>query len=139
VIEPQTLAVRNTYMPLFRKHHVRMILAGHEHLFEHWVERYTDAGREYRIDTLVTAGGGAPTYTYRGEPDLTTYLAAGAAQNVRVEHLVTPGRTIPENPNHFVVIQVDGDKLSVEVIAAGNAPFTPYNGSSRMDLPAGGS
>jgi len=134
IIEPQTLAVRNSYMPLFRRHHVRMVLAGHEHLFEHWVERYTDAGREYRMDTLVTAGGGAPIYTYRGEPDLTAYLAAGAAQNVRVEHLVTPGRTIPENPNHFVIVQVDGDRLSVEAVALGNAPFTPYNGRARMDL-----
>ena len=62
------------------------------------------------------------------------YLTAGAAQNVRIEHLVTPGRTIPENPNHFVVVQVDGDRLSVEAIAVGNAPFTPYNGGSRFEL-----
>jgi hypothetical protein len=134
VVEPQTLAVRNSYMPLFRRHHVQMVLAGHEHFFEHWIERYTDAGREYRLDTIVTAGGGAPIYTYRGEPDLTAYLAAGAAENVRVEHLAMPGRTIPDNPNHFVVVQVDGDKLSVETIAMGNAPFTPYNGRAEIDL-----
>jgi len=134
VIEPQTLAVRNSYMPLFRRHHVRLVLAGHEHLFEHWVERYTDGGREYRMDTLVTAGGGAPIYTYRGEPDLTAYLAAGAAQNVRLEHLVIPGRTTPENPNHFLVVEVNGDRLSVEAVARENAPFTPYNGSARTDL-----
>ena len=106
-------------MPLFRRHHVRLVLAGHEHLLEHWVERYTDAGRDYRMDTIVTAGGGAPIYTYRGEPDLNAYLAAGASQNVRVEHLVTPGRTIAENPNHFVVVQVDGERLSVEAVAVG--------------------
>ena len=134
IIEPETLAVRTSYMPLFRRHRVRLVLAGHEHLLEHWVERFTDNGRDGRIDTIVTAGGGAPIYTYRGEPDLTAYLAAGAAQNVRVEHLVTPGRTIPENPNHFVVIQVDGERLSVEAIAMGNAPFTPYNGQSRFEL-----
>jgi 3',5'-cyclic AMP phosphodiesterase CpdA len=134
IVEPQTLAVRTSYMPLFRRHHVALILTGHEHLLEHWVERYTDAGREYRIDAIVTAGGGAPIYTYRGEPDLAAYLAEGAAQNVRVEHLVTPGRTIPENPHHFIVVQVDGDRLSLEAIAAGNAPFTPYNGRSQVEL-----
>jgi len=134
IIEPQTLAVRTLYMPLFRRHHVSLVLAGHEHLLEHWVERYSDNGRDGRIDTIVTAGGGAPIYTYRGEPDLTAYLAAGAAQNVRVEHLVTPGRTIPENPNHFVIVQVDGDRLSVEAVAVGNASFTPYNGQSRFEL-----
>jgi len=53
---------------------------------------------------------------------------------VRVEHLVTPGRTIPENPNHFVIVQVDGDRLSVEAVAVGNASFTPYNGQSRFEL-----
>lgn len=134
ILEPQTQAVRTSYMPLFRRHHVRMVLAGHEHLLEHWIERYSDAGREYRMDTIVTAGGGAPIYTYRGEPDLAAYLAAGDAQNLRIEHLVTPGRTIPENPNHFVVVQVDGSRLSVEAVAVGNAPFTPYGGKSRIDL-----
>jgi 3',5'-cyclic AMP phosphodiesterase CpdA len=134
ITEPQTLALRNSYMPLFRRHHVRMVLGGHEHLFEHFVERYTDAGREYRLDTLVTAGGGAPIYTYRGEPDLAEYLAAGAAQNVRVEHLVTPSRTSAENPHHFVIVQVDGNKLSVEVVAMDNAPFAPYGGRARTDL-----
>jgi hypothetical protein len=134
IIEPQTLAIRTSYMPLFRRYRVNVVLTGHEHLLEHWIERYSDNGRDGRIDTIVTAGGGAPIYTYRGEPDLTAYLAAGAAQNVRVEHLVTPGRTIPENPNHFVVVQVDGDRLSVEAIAVGNASFTPYNGQSRFEL-----
>jgi 3',5'-cyclic AMP phosphodiesterase CpdA len=134
IVEPQTLAIRTLYMPLFRRHHVRLILAGHEHLLEHWVERYTDAGRDYRIDAIVTGGGGAPIYTYRGEPDQTAYVAAGAPQNVRLEHLVTPGRTIAENPNHFVLVEVDGDRLSIEAIAAGNAPFTPYNGRSKTEL-----
>ena len=44
-------------------------------------------------------------------------------------------RTIAENPHHFVVIQVDGDKLSLEVIAAGGAPYTPYAGGlSKISL-----
>lgn len=134
LVEASTRAVRDLYMPLFRRHHVRLILAGHEHFFEQWVERYEDDGRQYRMDTLVTGGGGAPTYTYRGEPDLGAYLAAGAAQRVRVEHLAKPGATIPENPNHFVVITVDGDRLTEDVVASGNAPFAPFGGASRIDL-----
>lgn len=139
ILEPQTEALRDLYMPLFRKHHVRMILGGHEHLYEHWVERYTDDGHDYRIDAIVTGGGGAPTYTYRGEPDLTAYLAAGAAQNVRVEHLVKPGTASPDNPNHFVIITVDGDKLSAQVIAPNDAAYAPFNGRARIDLSDGGS
>jgi 3',5'-cyclic AMP phosphodiesterase CpdA len=133
-LEAATLAVRNVYMPLFRRHHVRLIAAGHEHMFEQWVERYEEAGMEYRMDTIVTGGGGAPTYTYRGEPDLTMYLAAGAAEGVRVTHLAKPGATLAESPNHIVVITVDDTRLSEEVIAAGDARFAPFNGQSRIDL-----
>jgi len=47
---------------------------------------------------------------------------------VRVEHLTKPGLTIAENPHHFVAITVDGDRLSLEVIGTGPAPYTPYTG-----------
>ena len=127
-VEPQTTAIRSLYMPLFRKHHVRLAIAGHDHLFDHWVEWYSSDGVVHRIDQLVTGGGGAPPYTYVGEPDLRAYLAAGAAEHVRVEHLMRPGSVPDENPHHFVVIQVDGDRLSLEVIGTGPTPYRPYDG-----------
>ena len=133
-LEPQTVAIRSLYMPLFRKHHVAMLVAGHDHLYDHFVERYADNGVSYRIDTLVTGGGGAPIYPYVGEPDLRAYSAASAAQGVRVDHLVKPGTTPEENPHHFVVVQVDGDRLSVEVVGIGPTPYTPYKGAAKIVL-----
>ena len=133
-VEPSTFAVRSNWMPLFRKHHVRLILAGHEHFFEQWVERYRDGKRSYRMDIVVTGGGGAPTYSYRGEPDLSAYLAEGAASQVRVEHLVTPGATNAENPNHFVIIDVDGEHIDEEVVALGEAPFRPFGDKARLKV-----
>ena len=133
-LEPQTVAIRTIYVPLFRKHHVDIIVAGHDHLFDHFVEHYTDNGTTYRMDTLVTGGGGAPIYTYVGEPDLRAYLTANVAQRVRVDHLVKPGTTPEENPHHFVVVQVDGDRLSLEVIGTGSTAYTPYNGSAKITL-----
>ena len=44
-----------------------------------------------------------------------------------------PGATAAENPNHFIVIQVDGDKLSLEVIGIGASQYRPY-GKDRIDL-----
>jgi hypothetical protein len=132
-IEPQTVAIRTMYVPLFRKHHVELLVAGHDHLFDHWVERYVDNGVTYRMDDLVTGGGGAPTYSYAGEPDLRAYLAANTAQNVRVEHLVKPGLPA-DNPHHFVVVQVDGDRLSLEVIGTGPTAYTPYHGKATISL-----
>jgi hypothetical protein len=133
-VEPPTLAVRSNWMPLFRKHHVRLILAGHEHFFEQWVERYREGSRSYRMDIVVTGGGGAPTYAYRGEPDLSAYLAEGAASQVRVEHLVKPGATNAENPNHFVIIDVDGEHIEEEVVTLGEIPFTRFGDRARLKL-----
>ena len=138
-VEPPTQAMRASYMPLFRTHHVGLILAGHDHLYDHFVERYDQRGVARRIDTIVSGGGGAPQYAYSGEPDLADYLAAGAAQNVRVEHAVKPSPVAAENPHHFVIIQVDGDQLSLEVVGIGAVPYGPYNGSPRVRLSNGGS
>jgi hypothetical protein len=111
-----------------------MTITGHDHLHEHWVERYRDGNTAYRMDHVVTGGGGAPIYAYRGEPEVGAYLATGAAQRVRLEHLMKPGTNVAENPHHFVVIQVDGDRLWQEVIGKGAVPYRPYNGQSRIAL-----
>ena len=133
-LEPQSAAIRDLYAPLFRKHHVQMTIAGHDHLLDHWVERYMDGGMTFRRDDVVTGGGGAPIYTYTGEPDLSAYCAAGAGEHVRVEHLLKPGRSPEENPHHFVVVQVDGDRLSLVVEAIGGIPYAPYGGRSGVEL-----
>jgi Calcineurin-like phosphoesterase len=127
-VEPQSVAIRTLYMPLFRKHHVRLLLTGHDHLYDHWVERYDHAGVTYRMDTIITGGGGAPRTGYIGEPDLRAYVAASAAENIRVEHLMRPGDSGAMNPHHFALIRVDGDRLTVEVVAIGDTPYTPYSG-----------
>jgi len=130
VTEPQVVSMRARWMPLFRKHHVRLLLAGHEHLFEHWVERYKDASGTHRIDEIVSGGGGAPLYGYMGEPDVRDYLLAGAADSVRLEHLVKPNVDPGANPFHFVVVHVDGTRINVEVVAADwGRGFAPYRSS----------
>jgi hypothetical protein len=129
-LERQAASIRARWMPLFRKHHVRLLLTGHEHLFEHWVERYKDAGGTHRIDEIVSGGGGAPLYGYMGEPDVRDYLAAGAADSVSLEHLVKPNVDPGANPFHFVVVHVDGTRIGVEVVAADwGRGFAPYRSS----------
>lgn len=135
VIEPATAALRRLYVPLFRRHHVQLDITGHDHLYDHWVEHYVDGGVEYRMDHLVSGGGGAPTYKYEGEPDLSAYVAAGAAEHVRVDHLMRPALTPAGNPHHFVIVRVDGDRLSLDVVGIGPGEYKPYGGrSSHADL-----
>jgi hypothetical protein len=135
-VEASALALRQLYMPLFRAHHVKLLLAGHEHLFEHWVERYRDSSGIHRMDEIVSGGGGAPLYAYSAEPDLTSYLAGAASERVAVEHLVKPGADSTGNPHHFLVVHVDGEKLSVEVVGvAWGAAFAPYGAGRKVIVP----
>jgi hypothetical protein len=52
LVEPASAALRFYYMPVFREHNVRLVLSGHDHLFEHWVERYRDSTGAHRLDHI---------------------------------------------------------------------------------------
>jgi len=125
--EPQAASVRARWMPLFRRHQVRLLLTGHEHLFEHFVERWTDASGAHRIDQIVSGGGGAPLYGHVGEPDVRAYLAADSAQHLSLEHLARPDDDPGANPFHYVIVHVDGTRIDVEVVAVDwGRNFAPY-------------
>lgn len=133
-VERPTATLRTLYMPLFRAHRVKALFTGHEHLFEHWVERYGDASNRQRMDLIVTGGGGAPLYSYQGQPDLSAYLMQNAAANVQVQHLVKPGPDPGDNPYHFVIVRVDGERFDLEVVGVDwGTNFRPYQ-SNRTDL-----
>jgi hypothetical protein len=126
-VEPPTLELRNKYMPLFRAHHVRAVFSGHEHLFEHWVEHYTDASGRHRMDLIVSGGGGAPIYTYTGEPKLEEYLKANETSKVELTHLVKPSVDAGLNPYHYLLVRVDGENLDMQVISVDwGKGFEPY-------------
>lgn len=130
-VERQAASIRSKWMPLFRTHHVRLLLAGHEHLFEHWVERYVDASGTHRIDQVVSGGGGAPLYAYTGQPNLREYLTQNAALKVTVEHLARPSVDPGGNPYHFVVVRVDGERISLDVVGVDwGRGFAPYRSGS---------
>jgi 3',5'-cyclic AMP phosphodiesterase CpdA len=133
-VEPPAAVLRERYMPLFRQHHLKVLFSGHEHLFEHWIERYQDAGKNYRLDLIVTGGGGAPLYGYYGEPELGEYLQANKSSKVQLEHLVKPGCVVGDNPYHYVVVTVDGERLDLEVIGVDwGSDYLPYR-SNKTEL-----
>jgi 3',5'-cyclic AMP phosphodiesterase CpdA len=126
-IEPQTAVLRERYMPLFNSHHVRAVFSGHEHLFEHWVEHYSDAAGPQRMDLVVSGGGGAPLYAYMGEPNIRDYMKSNDASKVTLEHLVKPGTEDAPTPYHFIIVRVDGDHLDMEVVGVDwGRNFAPY-------------
>jgi hypothetical protein len=133
-VEAPTTVLRSKYMPLFHTHHVRAVFSGHEHLFEHWVEHYTDASGTHRLDLLVSGGGGAPIYAYTGEPDLRDYLKANEGSKTTLQHVVRPSVEKGLNPYHYLVVRVNGDRLSLEVIGVDwGTGFEPYH-TNKTDL-----
>ena len=133
-VELPTAALRERYMPLFRKHHTSILFNGHEHLFEHWVERYEDSAGVHRLDHITTGGGGAPLYYFHGEPDVREYLKINAAEKVSLQQLVRPGMNPGDNPYHYLLVQVDGDHIRVEVVGVDwGRGFQPYR-SNATDL-----
>jgi hypothetical protein len=127
-IEAPTASLRANYMPLFRKHHVNAIFASHEHFFEHWVERYEDAAtNEFRMDILITGGGGSPLYGYRSEPKLSDYIASDKPAYISIEHLVRPNPKPADNPYHYLIVRVDGPLVMFEVVGVDwPSGFRPY-------------
>jgi len=121
-------------MPLFHTNHVGVLFSGHEHLFEHWVEHYSDASGTHRMDLIVSGGGGAPLYPYTGEPDIDGYLKGNEAINVKVEHLVKPGAEGALSPYHFLIVRVDGNRLDIQVVGVDwGRNFAPYR-NNKVEL-----
>ena len=82
------------------------------------------------MDLVVSGGGGAPIYPYTGEPDLRDYLKANEGSKVTLQHLVKPGNRDSPTPYHYVLVRVDGNKISLEVIAVDwGRGFAPYRSS----------
>jgi hypothetical protein len=127
-VERPTAELRARYLPLLRKHGVTVTFSGHDHLYEHWIERYDDPqGRRRRLDHVVTGGGGAPPYAFVGQPDLAEYLKANAAEKVALEPLARPGPARGDNPYHFVIVRVDGNEMGLEVVGVDwGRDFQPY-------------
>jgi hypothetical protein len=133
-VERPTAELRARYIPLFREHGITVTFSGHDHLFEHWVERYEDGeGRQRRLDHVVTGGGGAPPYRFVGLPDLTGYLWANPARKVMLEQIARPGPERGDNPYHFVVVTVDGAAMRLEVEGVDwGRDFQPYRSRSTV-------
>ncbi|HMV50324.1 MAG TPA: metallophosphoesterase [Blastocatellia bacterium] len=133
-VEPASMILRQRYMPLFRKHHVRLLFVGHDHMFEHWVERYEDGAGKHRLDHILTGGGGAPLYAYAGDPDTRDYIKAGAAEKVTLDRIAKPPAEPGGGAYHYVLVQVDGDKIKLEVVGVDwGRDFQPYR-SNKADL-----
>lgn len=126
-VEKSTQIIRDRYMPLFRQHHVKIFFNGHEHMFEHWVERYEDSTGKHRLDHVLSGGGGAPLYAYAGDPDIRPYVKQYEAEKVSLERIAKPPAEPGGGAYHYVMVQVDGEDIKLEVVGLDwGRDFQPY-------------
>ena len=135
LVEKPTQILRDRYLPLFRQHRVKVYFGGHDHMFEHWVERYEDAlGGKHRLDLVLTGGGGAPLYAYAGDPDIRPYVKQYADEKVALERLAKPPYEPGDGAYHYLLVRVDGEHLSMEVVGVDwGRDYRPYR-SNKADL-----
>ena len=94
--------LRRTLLPLFLKHGVDLVLAGHEHLYERTVAiRDSTAPSSRALVEIVTGGGGASL------------------------HKVTPGpwTAYAASTRNFCIVEVEGDRLAVTAYDDAGDPF----------------
>ncbi|MFN0122186.1 MAG: VWA domain-containing protein [Blastocatellia bacterium] len=137
-VEKPTQIMRDRWMPLFRRHKVRALFSGHEHFFEHWVEHYQDtAGKTQRMDLVITGGGGAPLYEYKGDPDTKEYYQKYAVEKVVLDRIAKPAAEPGGNAYHYVIVRVDGGQVSMEVVGLDwGRNFQPYR-TNKASMTAG--
>ncbi len=68
------LDVRAAFAPVFERHGVQLVIAGHEHDYERTVPLRADVADPAGVTYLVTGGGGAPLY-----PSATSSFTAASA------------------------------------------------------------
>ena len=83
--------------PLFEKYDVKLVLAGHNH--------YYARAEVNGVSHITTGGGGAPLYS----PKMKSYIK------------------IIDKSNHFLIIDIDGDKLNLKAIRADGSLIEKYN------------
>lgn len=88
-----TAGVVEQWVPVFERNGIDLVLAGHDHLYEHFV---SGAG----VDYVVTGGGGKSIYPFK-EP-----CEPGARHVAQAEEF------------HFVSVEVEGDVMTVAAVAS---------------------
>jgi hypothetical protein len=127
------LEKRRQLIDLFFREHVQLLMAGHEHLYQHiTIERAIDdassadgtptaSSRGRRIiHMLITSGGGAPMRTVPGEDEIQRRLAPFGEDGFVVRDVVNHA------VHHYSIVQVDSDRLLINTVGVGPGIERPY-------------
>jgi len=95
----------DTYLPMFQKNKVDLVMAGHSHLYERFKPVMDkSSANPWPIVNITSGGGGAPlAKTFDG-----------------------PGLAVHESVNHYMVIEATADKLTAKAITVDDKPLDTF-------------
>jgi len=108
-------AKRRQFIDLLMDNGVQLVLSGHEHIYQHTtVRRIRDgAAGEQVLHVIVTSGGGAPVRPLLSEDQIRDCERLFREDGLAVELIRN------ERINHYSVIDVSADSLTVQTVAVG--------------------
>ncbi|MCH7818591.1 MAG: metallophosphoesterase [Candidatus Marinimicrobia bacterium] len=101
---------RKEITQLFQKHKVQLIIAGHEHYYEHNVLKYVSEGKNYNMHVLVTGGGGTPIRPLVSLSKVNKWLDEDMQEGYEVE-MVNRAEEY-----HYCIISVTENGINIEVV-----------------------
>lgn len=120
------LKKRQLLLDLMFEHGVQLLLAGHEHQYQHHTieragaKRGGDTGTKHVVHMLITSGGGAPIRSLPDEEEiakrLDSYRGDGFIVNNAARHLV----------HHYSIVEATEDKLVIRTVGVDPDLDRPY-------------
>jgi 3',5'-cyclic AMP phosphodiesterase CpdA len=99
---------------LFLDNGVQVVLAGHEHIYQHTtIRRHTDGViDDATLHVVITSGGGAPIRRLAGRGEIDEEYSAYLEDNLIVDLVRN------ESVHHYSVVSVTPDSLAIDTFAA---------------------
>ena len=102
---------RKEITQLFKKYKVQLIIAGHEHYYEHNVLKFVSEGKDYNMHILVTGGGGTPVRSLVSLRKVNKWLERDMHDGYEVE-MVNRAEEY-----HYCIVSVSENGINIEVVS----------------------
>ena len=101
---------RREITQLFKEYNVQLIIAGHEHYYEHNVLKYLKDGKNYNMHIVVSGGGGTPVRPLVSLSKVNKWLDRDTQDGYEVD-MVNRAEEY-----HYCIVSVSENGINIEVV-----------------------
>ena len=102
---------RKEITQLFKEYKVQLIIAGHEHYYEHNVLKFVSEGKDHNMHILVTGGGGTPLRSLVSLRKVNNWLDRDMLDGYEVD-MVNRAEEY-----HYCIVSVSENGINIEVVS----------------------